>query len=123
MKQKQPLERRKNKDFGARLFIWMVFLAWGVLFFSLLIFHRAQPEFETFFDKFYQLTLRTHWDMKFANYVVYAIVLGLGVSIAGLGLSLFRARRKTDLKIHLKVLGILYALLFGISWFLLYNKV
>lgn len=113
------MERRKKKDFGARLVIWTVFLAWGVLFVSLLVFHRAQPEFETFFDRFYQLTLRTHWDMKFAQYVVHTIILGLVVSGVGLGLSLVRARRKTDLKNHLKILGILYVVLLGISWYVL----
>jgi cation transporter-like permease len=86
---------------------------------SLLFFHKAQPEFETFFDKFYGLGLRTTWDMKFVQYLVYTILLGLVVSVMGMGLSRFRARRKTDPKKQLILLGVLYLLLFGVAWILL----
>jgi hypothetical protein len=79
---------------------------------SLLVFHRAQPEFETFFDKFYRLDLRTSWDMAFVQYLVATILLGSIVSILGLGLSRFRARRQTDHKKHLIFLGFLYLVLF-----------
>jgi hypothetical protein len=88
------------------------FSAWAGLFVSLLVFHRAQPEFETFFDKFYSLDLRTTWDMKFVQYLVYSTLLGTIVSITGLGLSVFRARRETDHKKHFILLGFLYLLLF-----------
>lgn len=79
---------------------------------SLLVFHRAQPEFETFFDKFYRLDLRTSWDMVFVQYLISTIILGSIVSIFGLGLSRFRARRQTDHKKHLILLGFLYLVLF-----------
>ena len=79
---------------------------------SLLVFHQAQPEFETFFDKFYRLDLRTSWDMVFVKYLVATIILGSIVSILGLGLSRFRARRQTDHKKHLILLGFLYLVLF-----------
>lgn len=113
------VERRKSKDFWARLLIWVNYLAWLILFITLLVFHRAQPEFETLFDRFYQLDLRTRWDMDFVRYLVYVTALGLAASIAGLGLSLFRARRSTDNKVPIIILGGLYILLFVLSWFLL----
>jgi len=115
----QLQERRKNKDYWARFFILVSFLAWGVLFITVLMFHRAQPEFETFFDQFYQLELRTSWDIQFLQYLGYTILLGLVVSSAGLCLSFFRARRKTDYKKHLILLVFLYLLLFIFSWFIL----
>jgi len=90
------------------------FCAWGGLFVSLLVFHRSQPEFETFFDKFYRLDLRTSWDMTFVQYLVATIILGAIVSILGLGLSRFRARRETDHKKHFILLGFLYLVLFFI---------
>lgn len=83
------------------------------------MFHKAQPEFETVFDRFYQLDLRTNWDMQFVYYLTYAIVLGLACSLIGLGLSLFRARRETDHKTPILILGVLYLVLFVLSWFLL----
>ena len=76
------------------------------------MFHRAQPEFETFFDKFYRLDLRTSWDMTFVQYLVATIIIGSIVSILGLGLSRFRARRETDHKKHFILLGFLYLVLF-----------
>lgn len=113
------MERRKNKDYWTRLFILTNFLAWGVLFILVLVFHKAQPEFETLFDRFYQLKLRTTWDPQFLQYIVYTIFLGLIISVAGLGLSVFRARRKTDHKKSLLLLVVLYFFLFILSWFLL----
>lgn len=90
-----------------------------MLLVSLLVFHRAQPEFETFFDRFYRLDLRTHWDMTYVHYVVHAIMMGFMICLAGIGLSLVRARRKTDSKKHILLLGVLYVILSSISWFLL----
>ncbi len=113
------LERRKNKDYWALFFVFINFLAWGILFITVLVFHRAQPEFETFFDKFYQLELRTSWDIQFLQYLDYTIFLGLMLSAAGLCLSFFRARRKTDYKKHLILLVSLYFILLIISVFIL----
>jgi hypothetical protein len=64
------------------------------------------------FDKFYKLDIRTNWNMQFVQYLSHTIVLGLIISFLGLGLSYFRARRKTDPKKHLFILGFLYLLLF-----------
>jgi len=115
----QPLERRRNKDFWTHLLIVINFCAWGVLLISVLVFHKAQPEFETFFDKFYRLNLRTSWDMKFVKYLVNTIFFGLIVSVLGLSLSRFRARRKTDHKKNLIILGFLYLILFFVAWTIL----
>lgn len=109
------IERRKSKDIWARLFLVINFIGLFVFFAALLVFHWAQPEFETLFDKFYQLDLRTQWNSTLVRYFAYTVVLGLGVSFCGLGLSLFRARRKTDHKNPIIVLGSLYLLLF-IFW-------
>lgn len=120
IRRKDPsIERRKSKDFWSRLFILINYIAWLVLFVTLIVFHKAQPEFETVFDRFYQLDLRTSWDMQFVYYFAYAIVLGLACSLTGLGLSLFRARRQTDHKAPILILGVLYLVLFILSWFLL----
>ena len=87
----------------------------------MLIFHRAQPEFETFFDRFYQLNLRTVWDLHFLQYLLYIIFLGLAISIFGVILARFRGRRKNDLKKQMKVLGGLYLILFFIYWFMIWG--
>ena len=76
-------DRRSSKDVWAYLFIWINYFAWAVLLVCLLVFHRAQPEFETLFDRFYQLNLRTYWDQDFIRYLVYASAFGLAASLAG----------------------------------------
>ncbi|WDP93415.1 MAG: hypothetical protein HUN04_26325 [Desulfobacter sp.] len=113
------VDRRESADFWARLFIWVNYLAWAGLMVFLLVFHRAQPEFETFFDKFYQLNLRTYWDKTFIRYLVYIAGAGLAATTAGLGLSLFRARRHTDHRKPIVILGVLYLILIILSWLLL----
>lgn len=82
----------------------------------MLVFHRAQPEYETVFDRFYQLDLRTVWDARFLQYLLYTILLGLAISILGLVLARFRGRRKTDHKRQTIILGILYLILFVLLW-------
>lgn len=98
------------------VFILVNLSAWGILFISMMVFHRAQPEFETLFDRFFRLDLRTVWDIRFLNYLIYTIFLGLAISILGLVLGMFRARRKTDRKRHLLILGAIYLFLLGVSF-------
>ena len=107
-----PADRRKSKDLLARAFIWINYAAWGILFVSLLVFHRAQPEFETLFDRYYRLNLRTEWDTVFLHYLLWIITLGFAASLAGLCLAMVRARRKTDHKVPIIILGALYLFLF-----------
>ena len=82
-----------------------------ILFFSFLVLHRAQPEFDTLFDDFYEIDLRGAWDDQFLYYLALMMVMGLGVSLSTLFLGLFRARRKSDKKKQIIILVILYTLL------------
>ncbi len=113
----KPSDRRRAMDFWTRLFIFLSFMAWGILVASLVVFHRAQPEFETFFDRFYRLNLRTTWDLQFLKYLAYTVILGLAVSVFSFALSLSRARRRTDHKNHLLILAFLYLVLMLMTWF------
>lgn len=112
-------ERRGAKDIWARLFIFVNYIAWTGLMIFLILFHKAQPEFETFFDRFYHLNLRTYWDKTFIRYLAYTSGFGLAASVAGLFLALFRARRKTDHSKSIIILGCLYLILIILSWILL----
>gem|GEM_PF-2186808 len=91
-------------------------MAWLVLFAGLLVFHFAQPEFETLFDRFYALHLRTEWNYLFLKYTAYTMGLGLVISLSGMMLGLFRARRKTDRRIPIIVLSLLYLILIVVYW-------
>ena len=74
-------DRRKTKDLKTRVFIILSFAAWVIFFVTLIVFHRAQPEYETVFDRFYSLDIRTEWDFRFLKYLAVSVILGLTVSI------------------------------------------
>lgn len=101
------MDRRKTKDFWAKLLFYLNAVAWICITGILLVFHRAQPEFETLFDRFYQLTLRTQWDDQYLFYLFYLVIAGLFISLAGLVLAYFRGRRKQDHKLILVITGMI----------------
>ncbi len=100
------MERRKISDFWAKLLFYLNIAAWILLFFMLLVFHRAQPEFESVFDRYYHLQLRTHWDIQYLYYLVYIVITAIAISLSGLLLSLVRGRRENDHKKVLILVGI-----------------
>ncbi len=104
-------DRRKRTDIGHRLFILLSLFCWIVFIAALVIFHRAQPEFVTVFDRFYHLKLRTQWDYQYVTYMFYTIAGGFFISLVTLLLARSRARRKTDHKGHVIFLGCLYVIM------------
>jgi len=113
------LDRRKTIDFWAKILFYLNILAWILLIIILLIFHRAQPEFETLFDRFYQLKLRTHWDIQYLYYLTYMVIFGIFISITGLLLGVFRGRRENDHKKALIITGIISIIMLWVSMFVL----
>ncbi|MCK5163070.1 MAG: hypothetical protein KAQ72_05110 [Desulfobacula sp.] len=113
------MERRKTTDFWATLLFYLNILAWILLITILLVFHRAQPEFETFFDRFYQLKLRTDWDIQYLYYLIYMVIFGIFISLSGLLLGVFRGRRESDHKKALIITGIISLIMLGVSMIVL----
>ncbi len=103
----------------ARVFLFVNCFAVAGLLGFMLVLHRAQPEYETFFDRFYQLSLRAYWDKTYIRYLVYIAGTGLAATMAGLGVAVFRGRRRTDHRTFIIVLVGLYCLLSIISWLLI----
>ncbi|WP_020587494.1 hypothetical protein [Desulfobacter curvatus] len=112
---KRQSERRKPTDLFRLVFIWINIAACAGLIIAILIFHRAQPEFETFFDRFYQLELRRYWDQNYVRFLVDVLGAGALINAAGLLLARYRGRRSTDHRRLVLVLTILYSLLFVLS--------
>ncbi|MDD4273250.1 MAG: hypothetical protein PHG14_05925 [Desulfobacter postgatei] len=113
-KRKQP-NRRKSTDFFGLVFIWMNIAACAGLIAAILIFHRAKPEFETVFDRFYNLQLRRYWDQNYVRFLVDVLGTGTLINAAALLLSRYRGRRSTDHRNLVLFLTILYSLLFVLS--------
>lgn len=102
-----PVERRRKKDAWSRLLALFNGISWFIIIGILIVTERAKPEFESFFDRFYQLNLRTSWDMEFVEYLLYLAIGGAVVCVIGLLLSLVRARRKTDgNRVPLLIMGV-----------------
>jgi len=112
------VDQRKRIDFWARLLFVFNLVSWILLVIILLVFHRAQPEFESFFDRFYQLSLRTHWDNQFLFYLFFLVISGIIMSTLGLIIGLFRARRKNDSKKALIITGLISLMMLIASFFL-----
>jgi hypothetical protein len=107
------LDRRKKNDCWAKLLFYLNILAGILLLGILLIFHRARPEFETLFDRFYKLNLRTTWDIQYLYYLIYIDSVGIVICLGGLFLRRYRGRRENDHKKALIITGIVsLALLF-----------
>lgn len=107
-------ERRKSQDFWAKVLFFLNMFAWGLMAVLFFIFHKAQPEFETMFDRFYHLNLRTNWDLRYLLYLIYAVGFGIVISIFGLILGIYRGRRKTDHKKALIIVGVISLLFLGV---------
>ncbi|WP_300464202.1 hypothetical protein [Desulfobacula sp.] len=109
------MDRRKKIDLWARGLFFLNILAGIIVVFMLLAFHFAQPEFETLFDRFYHLKLRTQWDMQYLYYLICLVILGICISLSGLLLGAYRGRREDDPKKALIITGIISLILLGVS--------
>ena len=113
-------DRRVGRDFLARVLAVFNLLSWGVVVLILVVAERAKPQFESFFDRWYHLDVRTGWDFEFVQYLLWITLAGTVVCSIGLVLGVFRARRKDDSTgIGLVIMGLVsLAGICGIVFFL-----
>ncbi len=88
--------RRKGPDFWTRTMRWMAVTVWGLMLTALFILGWAKPQVETFFDRYYHLSLRSTWNMDLASYIFTCMTAGLLLSLAGLIINHRRHRRQND---------------------------
>ena len=89
-------KRSGKQDLWAKFLVCLSLFVWILVAGILIIIEIARPQFESFFDRFYNLNLRTSWDTDFFYALYYLSIAGLIVSTTGFFLSLFRARRIND---------------------------
>lgn len=109
------MERRKTTDLWAKVLFYLNICAWILLAVIMFVFHKAQPEYETIFDRFYNLRIRTYWDIQYLYYLIYAVTAGIAISLAGLVLGIYRGRRQEDHKKALIITGVLSVICLWIS--------
>ena len=114
-------KRRCKIDIWRKFLIFFNFLSWILIAAIFIVFERARPQFESFFDRFYKLKLRVNWDIKFVDYLLWLVAVCIFISASGVLLSLVRARRKEDYNIYgLVAMGLLsLGFLIGVEVFLL----
>ena len=110
-------ERRKGPDFWIRFLKTLAVFSWIFMLIVLIILEKAKPQFETFFDRFYHLKLRTTWDYALAEHIYHIMFAGVLISAVGLAISFKRYRRKEDMyPVSLMLIG-----LFSLVGILLYK--
>ncbi|MDY0221009.1 MAG: hypothetical protein RBR67_07715 [Desulfobacterium sp.] len=111
-------DRRLSRDFLSRVLAFFNLAAWVMMALILVLAERAKPQFESFFDRFYNLNIRRSWDIEFVHYLLWVTMIGVIVSSAGVALSLFRARRREDSsRFGLVIMGIFSVVCFCIIIF------
>ncbi len=104
---RQNGERRTGPDLWTRSLGWLGTVGWLLLFIALALAAKAKPQVETFFDRWYNLHLRTTWDDELAQIVFYLMILGVLLSGAGLFINTRRYRRKDDeVRVSLILMGV-----------------
>jgi hypothetical protein len=89
-------DRRQGPDFWRLAIRWLAVTVWGLMLTALLLVGWAKPKVETFFDRYYQLTLRSTWDMDLARYIFFCMTAGFLLSLLGLAINRLRHRRRDD---------------------------
>ncbi len=93
---RHPNNRSRRPDPLLRLLSVCNGLAVVALAAALIVTAIAKPELETFFDRYYNLTLRTSWNMELANYIGVLLACSFVISIIGLIINSKRLKRKYD---------------------------
>jgi hypothetical protein len=89
-------ERRKGPDLLVKWVKWTGIVSWIVLFSIMLITDMAKPPIETFFDRMFNVKLRTYWDTGLIRLALVFMVVLFLLSVAGIIANSMRHRRKTD---------------------------
>lgn len=115
MSLQQP-NRRKHSDLLHKALTWLNAAAVISLLFALCLAAIAKPELETFFDRYYNLSLRRTWNHDLVDYIGLMLAASCLSSIGGLYVNSKRLRRKTDY-IHATLVFSLVASCVGLGLF------
>ena len=88
--------KRRQSDLILKLLSWMNAIAVASLVVVLFLVAFAKPDLETFFDRYYDISLRTNWKSGFFIYIGFFLCLSLIASLVGLYLNSKRLKRKED---------------------------
>ncbi len=113
-------ERRKRPDILCRWLEFSSIFVWMILFCVLIFYQHAQPQVETFLDRFFQIKPRETWDYQMLNTAFYFLLFLFAYSGVSLFLNLKRLKRSTD-RIRLSFIISLAGSLAGILLYAVYK--
>jgi len=103
-------DRRNGPDIWLYMIQWIGMISWGLMLPLLYLVDRAKPEFETLFDKMFDLQVRSTWDLDVYRWAVLLMFFLLFLSGVGLIINKTRRRRKEDYyRINLIIIFLLSA--------------
>ena len=111
------VERRRGPDIVLKTVWWIVGISWVLSAAVFLITGQARPQNETFFDRFFDVTVRDYWDENLLAYAFVILLMNFIVCVVGFILNLLRQKRKAD-KISKSIIILGTISLAGIIWYL-----
>ncbi len=89
-------DKRKGPDLILRLISLSSIILWGFIILNFCVILSAKPEFESFFDRLLNLTVRDYWDYRLLLISLVTSLTQFILSVLALFLNTRRLKRKTD---------------------------
>jgi len=89
-------ERRKGEDFWLKTIKILAVIAWAIFTVSIYLLGKAQPQIESFFERWLKVSVRKEWDSRLLKYFFNFMIIIFYLSGSGLIINTRRHKRKTD---------------------------
>ena len=111
------VERRKGPDIVVKAVWWVAGISWLLIITALVFTDKAKPEKTTFFDRLFEVSVRSYWDQDLLQNAFYVLLVNLVICIIGFVMNMMRQKRKTD-KISKSIIVLTAITLTGILWYM-----
>jgi len=90
-------ERRREEDFWVKSIKIFSIVSWTLIIPSIYLISKAPPRQDSsFFDRIFEVEIRTTWDLTALKYIFYFMVALFFLSVTGLLINAKRCKRKSD---------------------------
>jgi len=89
-------EKRKGPDKWIKIMKSAALISWSLFVFAFYLIGKAQPQLESFFERWLNVRVREGWDEKILFYAFILMLVIFYFSCFGLVINTRRHKRKTD---------------------------